>query len=65
MKVDLPKITDDDIAWVVRVLGLPDDAFSPEKDDGARERILKSIGETLDVSACPGSGKTTFVLVKY
>lgn len=64
MKVDLPKITDDDIAWVVRVLGLPDDAFSPEKDDGARERILKSIGETLDVSACPGSGKTTLLVAK-
>lgn len=64
MKVDLPKITDDDIAWVVRVLGLPDDAFSPEKDGGARERILKSIGETLDVSACPGSGKTTLLVAK-
>lgn len=64
MEVDLPKITDDDIAWVVRVLGLPDDAFSPEKDGGARERILKSIGETLDVSACPGSGKTTLLVAK-
>ena len=64
MEVNLPKITDDDIAWVVRVLGLPDDAFSPEKDDGARERILKSVGETLDVSACPGSGKTTLLVAK-
>lgn len=64
MKVDLPKVTDDDIAWVVKVLGLPDDAFSPEKDDGARDRILKSIGETLDVSACPGSGKTTLLVAK-
>lgn len=64
MKVELPKITDDDIAWVVRALGLPDDAFSPEKDGGARERILKSLGETLDVSACPGSGKTTLLVAK-
>lgn len=64
MKVDLPRITDDDIAWVVKVLGLPGDAFSPEKDEGARERILKSIGETLDVSACPGSGKTTLLVAK-
>lgn len=64
MEIKLPKITDDDIAWVVRVLGLPGDAFSPEKDGGARERILKSIGETLDVSACPGSGKTTLLVAK-
>jgi DNA helicase-2/ATP-dependent DNA helicase PcrA len=62
--VNLAKITDDDIAWVVRVLGLPDDAFSPVKDGGARERILKSVGETLDVSACPGSGKTTLLVAK-
>lgn len=64
MEVDLPKITDDDISWVVKVLGLPDDAFSPKKDEGARMRILKSIGETLDVSACPGSGKTTLLVAK-
>lgn len=64
MKVELPKITDDDITWVVKVLSLPDDAFSPEKDSGARERILKSLGETLDVSACPGSGKTTLLVAK-
>lgn len=64
MEVKLPKITDDDIAWVVQVLGLPEDAFSPEKDGGARERILKSLGETLDVSACPGSGKTTLLVAK-
>ncbi|MBO7923669.1 ATP-dependent helicase [Alteromonas sp. K632G] len=64
MEVGLQKITDDDIAWVVRVLGLPADAFSPEKDGGARERILKSISETLDVSACPGSGKTTLLVAK-
>ncbi|WP_052481428.1 UvrD-helicase domain-containing protein [Gilvimarinus agarilyticus] len=64
MEVNLPKITDDDIAWVVSILGLPDDAFSTEKDGGARERILKSVGETLDVSACPGSGKTTLLVAK-
>ncbi|WP_275076830.1 UvrD-helicase domain-containing protein [Providencia rettgeri] len=64
MEIELPKITDNDINWVVRVLGLPDDAFSPEKDGGARERILKSLGETLDVSACPGSGKTTLLVAK-
>lgn len=64
MEAEIPQITDDDIAWVVRVLGLPDGAFSPEKDGGARERILKSIGETVDVSACPGSGKTTLLVAK-
>lgn len=64
MQVELPKITDEDIAWVLSLLGLPDDAFSAGKDGGARERILKSTGETLDVSACPGSGKTTLLVAK-
>lgn len=64
MGINLPKITDEDIAWAVSILGLPDDAFSAEKDGGARERILKSTGETLDVSACPGSGKTTLLVAK-
>lgn len=64
MEVNLRKITDEDIAWVVSILGLPDDAFSSKKDGGARERILKSTGETLDVSACPGSGKTTLLVAK-
>lgn len=64
MGINLPKITDEDIAWAVSLLGLPDDAFSAEKDGGARDRILKSVGETLDVSACPGSGKTTLLVAK-
>jgi DNA helicase-2/ATP-dependent DNA helicase PcrA len=62
--IKLSDVTDEDIAWVVEILGLPKDAFSPEKDGGARERILKSAGKTLDVSACPGSGKTTLLVAK-
>lgn len=60
----LMEITDEDIAWAVDTLRLPKNAFSPEKDGGARERILKSVNETLDISACPGSGKTTLLVAK-
>lgn len=61
---NMPPITDEDIAWAVDILNLPKNAFSPEKDGGARERILKSSNETLDISACPGSGKTTLLVAK-
>jgi len=63
-EIKLPEVTDEDIAWVVEILKLPKDAFSPQKDGGARERVLKSAGETLDVSASPGSGKTTLLVAK-
>lgn len=62
--IKLPPITDEDIAWVLDILNLPNDAFSPERDGGAREKILKSSHETLDISACPGSGKTTLLVAK-
>lgn len=56
--------TEEDIRWVVKILNLPDKAFSDEQDGGARNRVLKSINETLDISACPGSGKTTLLVAK-
>lgn len=52
----LPEITDDDIDWACAKLGLTD-------IDDERAAFLKSM-DTLDVSACPGSGKTTLVVAK-
>ena len=52
----IPKITNEDIDWVRGLLGL----------DGIDEprRIFLTSRSTLDVSACPGSGKTTMIVAK-
>lgn len=52
----IPEITDDDIDWVCLLMGL--DAF-----DEPRRAFLKR-HTTVDVSACPGSGKTTLIVAK-
>lgn len=49
-------ITDDDIEWARGLLKL-------QTLDAQRRAFLKSL-TTLDVSACPGSGKTTLVVAK-
>ncbi|WP_095054774.1 UvrD-helicase domain-containing protein [Pseudomonas sp. Irchel s3b2] len=49
-------ITDDDVEWVVGLMEL-------EALDEPRRNFLKSMS-TVDVSACPGSGKTTLVVAK-
>jgi len=49
-------ITDEDVNWVIELMGL-------KSLDEPRRQFLKSM-ETLDVSACPGSGKTTLVVAK-
>jgi DNA helicase-2/ATP-dependent DNA helicase PcrA len=49
-------ITDDDIEWARGLLKL-------QPLDGQRRAFLKSL-TTLDVSACPGSGKTTLAVAK-
>jgi DNA helicase II / ATP-dependent DNA helicase PcrA len=49
-------IDDCDIDWVAALMGL-------DRLDAPRREFLKSV-ETLDVSACPGSGKTTLVVAK-
>jgi DNA helicase-2/ATP-dependent DNA helicase PcrA len=49
-------ITDDDIEWVCNLMRL-------KPLDAPRRDFLKSL-KTLDVSACPGSGKTTLVVAK-
>jgi DNA helicase-2/ATP-dependent DNA helicase PcrA len=50
------EITDEDIDWVSALMKLED-------LDEPRLTLLRS-RETLDVSACPGSGKTTLVVAK-
>ncbi len=52
----IPDVTDDDVAWITNVMGLDD-------LDEDRQAFLKRT-ETFDVSACPGSGKTTLVVAK-
>lgn len=52
----IPDVNDDDIAWITEIMGLDD------LDEG-RQAFLKRT-ETFDVSACPGSGKTTLVVAK-
>lgn len=49
-------VTDDDIDWACQLLKL-------QALDAQRRAFLKSL-TTLDVSACPGSGKTTLVVAK-
>lgn len=49
-------IDDDDIAWVWDLMKLA-------RFDAPRRQFLKTLS-TIDVSACPGSGKTTLVVAK-
>lgn len=49
-------ITDDDVEWVTNLMKL-------EALDESRRSFLKAMS-SLDVSACPGSGKTTLVVAK-
>ncbi len=52
----IPDVTDDDIEWVCALMGL--DSF-----DAPRREFLKR-RTTVDLSACPGSGKTTLIVAK-
>jgi DNA helicase II / ATP-dependent DNA helicase PcrA len=52
----IDQITDDDVEWVTNLMKL-------EALDEPRRSFLKSMS-SLDVSACPGSGKTTLVVAK-
>lgn len=52
----IPETTDEDIEWVCSLMGL-------EALDEPRRIFLKSC-RSLDVSACPGSGKTTLIVAK-
>nr|WP_298724317.1 UvrD-helicase domain-containing protein [uncultured Steroidobacter sp.] len=59
----LPSISDDDIAWACRVLGLPQSAFTGSDGNDPRLAVIKWL-DPLDVEACPGSGKTTLLVAK-
>ena len=52
----IPEVTDEDVEWICRVMSLRD--LDRPRQDFLRAR------ETLDVAACPGSGKTTLVVAK-
>jgi hypothetical protein len=58
-----PTVTDEDIAWACRVMGLPLTAFSGAAGTDPRFGVLKRM-DTVDVEACPGSGKTTLLVAK-
>ncbi len=51
-------ITDEDITFAATVLLEPGESFDPE-----RSKFIKELG-SVDVQACPGSGKTTCLLAK-
>ena len=52
----IPEVTDEDIDWVCRLMRL-DTLDQPRRAFLAR-------GATIDVAACPGSGKTTLIVAK-
>jgi len=52
----IPEVVDEDVKWVCRVMGL-------RTFDQSRQEFLRA-RTTLDVSACPGSGKTTLIVAK-
>jgi len=58
-----PEITDEDIRWAARLLGLADDAFHATNGSKPRLDVLKCM-DNMDVAACPGSGKTTLLVAK-
>jgi DNA helicase II / ATP-dependent DNA helicase PcrA len=59
----IPSISDDDVRWASRQLGLKDDAFFGSDGADPRAVVIKSL-EKIDVAACPGSGKTTLLVAK-
>ena len=52
----IPQVADEDVEWICRVMGL-------REFDQSRQEFLRA-QTTLDVSACPGSGKTTLIVAK-
>ena len=52
----IPQVTDEDVEWICRVMRL-------REFDQSRQEFLRA-RTTLDVSACPGSGKTTLIVAK-
>ena len=52
----IPEVTEEDISWVCSLMGI-------HSLDEQRRNFLKR-RTTVDVSACPGSGKTTLIVAK-
>jgi hypothetical protein len=52
----IPEVTDQDLEWICSAMNL-------REFDQSRKEFLRA-RTTLDVSACPGSGKTTLVVAK-
>ena len=52
----VPEVVDEDVEWIRGVMNLRE--FDPSRQAFLRART------TLDVSACPGSGKTTLIVAK-
>lgn len=61
--IELPEVSDQDVQWACKVLGLPETAFSGPDGADPRLGVLRA-NATLDVEACPGSGKTTLLVAK-
>src|SRR5690606_4597566 len=52
----IPQVVEEDVEWICSVMGLRE--FDQSRQDFLRKTT------TLDVSACPGSGKTTLIVAK-
>lgn len=59
----LPEICGEDVAWACQVLKLSHTAFSGGDGNDPRLGVIRSL-DSIDVEACPGSGKTTLVVAK-
>lgn len=60
---EAPVITDDDVRWACKQLGLPSEAFFGAAGTDPRHVVFKDMS-TMDIAACPGSGKTTLLVAK-
>lgn len=58
-----PEITDEDVYWAAETLGLSRIAFHGQDGSDPRHLVVKC-AESMDVAACPGSGKTTVLVAK-
>jgi hypothetical protein len=58
-----PVVTDNEIEWAAEALGLPRSAFLGSDRSDPRRLVIKC-AESIDVAACPGSGKTTVLVAK-
>lgn len=58
-----PEITGEDVYWAADTLGLSRIAFHGQDGSDPRHLVVKC-SESVDVTACPGSGKTTVLVAK-